>query len=110
MTAYPLPRYPRGANQPRSEAMANLRITGHEISSCADSAQIVGVAGFLESPLCVLKFVYDTGDSQILCLDGSAIRHLVAVLKSLVPGFSAIDALPVLVDIETGAASAWSPL
>jgi hypothetical protein len=84
------------------------RVTSHDISACASAPQIAGVGGFQEGPSTVLKFVYDTGDSDIVCLDDRAILHLVGVLKTLVPDIEAIDRRSVLVELE-GGLSAWSP-
>jgi hypothetical protein len=88
---------------------SNLRISPHEISSCGAAAQIVGVGGFREGSLFALKFAYDTGDTQILCLNDHAIQHLVVVLKSLAVKLEAIDALDILVELPSGAIRVWSP-
>jgi hypothetical protein len=94
----------------------SLYINAHELSSCEETDVVVGVGGLREGPRTVLKFVYDTGDTQILYLNDPAVQHLVAVLKTLVPKFSAIAGSPVEVDVpvdaEPGtdaAQRAWSP-
>jgi len=89
--------------------MTNLQITSHDVSSCEDDGQVVGVGGVQDGPLTVLKFAYDKGSTKVLCFEDSSIRHLVAVLKSLLPSLSAIDALSVSVDVNTGAVRACSP-
>jgi hypothetical protein len=110
MTPLPAVAILIGANRIRSEAMTiDIRVSQHEISSCADAAQIVGVGGFRDGPLLVLKFAYDTDDTHILCLNDSATRHLFAVLKALAREHSATEELFLWVDVNTGAASAWSP-
>lgn len=88
---------------------SDLKISPHEISSCDGAERIVGVGGFRKGPSLVLKFADGTGGTQIVCLNDYAIQHLVAVLKTLVPSFAAIDALPVMVDVGSDTQSAWSP-
>ncbi|MGZ3410207.1 MAG: hypothetical protein ACXWKC_16655 [Xanthobacteraceae bacterium] len=80
----------------------NLRISPQEISSSNPNEKIIGISAFQSGPLTVLKFAYDTGDSQIVYLDDRAILHLVAILKTLVPTFSSVGNLPLTADAANG--------
>lgn len=93
----------KGANQIRSEPMSNgIRPSHDELASCGDENQIVAVGGAHKGTMTFLKFAFRTGDTELVCLDESAARHLVAVLKSLVPKHEAIDALSIFVEPESG--------
>jgi hypothetical protein len=86
----------------------NHRLTSSEIAACGEREQIVAVAGIHKDSETFLRFVFRTGDTQIVSLDESAASHLVAVLKTLVPSFQAIEGLGLTVSSD-GAVSAQSP-
>lgn len=86
-----------------------LRVSEHEFSSCEDAPKVVGVGGLQEGPNFALKFAYDTGGIDLLCLNDTSVRHLIAVLKTLVPKHAAIETLPVSVETASGSVSTWSP-
>ena len=89
--------------------MANYPISHDEMASCGYENQIAGVSGAHKDPMTFLKFAFRTGDTELVYLDETGVRHLVAVLKSLLPKFETIGGLSIVVDLETGMNFASSP-
>ena len=70
---------------------------------------IVAVGGLRSDLSLFLRFAFRNGDTEIVCFDQCGMRHLVAVLKALVPSFEAIESPGVSVSVDDGAVSAQSP-
>jgi hypothetical protein len=88
----------------------DLAITQDEIATaCNPENRIIDVAGTHLDSVTVLKLAFGSGDIEAVSLDKTATENLIAVLKSLVPYFDAIEGTEVTVDTITGQATAKSP-
>ena len=58
--------------------------------------------------LTVPKLTFGNGETEVISLGDAAIERVVAVLKAVAPKFDAIEALPTIVDPETGRITASS--
>jgi hypothetical protein len=92
-----------------SSKIYNSSPTLTEIRSCDEADQIVAVGATRKDSRVYLRFVFGTGDTEVVFLDEAGTRHLVLVLKTLVPEFSTIGSLGVKVDLKTRVTSVRSP-
>ena len=81
-----------------------LQLSREEISTAREEAgwRVVDVTGTRLGSLTVLKLTFGNGETEIISLGDAAIESVVAVLKAVAPKFDAIEALPIIVDAETG--------
>jgi hypothetical protein len=88
---------------------SDLELSHEEISTARDPRwSVVGVAGTHLDSLTVLKLAFGNGETDVMSLDDAGIRNLIAVLRTIVPKFDTIAALPVGVNFETGRTTASS--
>jgi hypothetical protein len=71
---------------------SGLELSEDEISSAREARwKVVGVTGVQADSLTVLKLGFGNGETEVVSLDRAGIENLVAVLKSVVPKFDAIQ-------------------
>ena len=82
---------------------SGLELSEDEISTAREARwKVVGVTGVQADSLTVLKLGFGNGETEVVSLDHLGIENLIAVLKSIVPKFDAIQkTLPVIVDFDT---------
>jgi hypothetical protein len=82
---------------------SDLELSQEEISTAREAGwRVVHVTGTRLGSLTVLKLAFGNGETEVMSLNNTAIASLVAVLKAIAPKFDAIEALPIIVDPETG--------
>jgi len=83
--------------------MRDLELTPEEISGARDPRwKIIGASGTHLDSLTVLKLAFGNRETEVVSLDDVGIAILVSVLKAIAPKFDSIEALPIIVDSETG--------
>jgi hypothetical protein len=71
---------------------SGLELSEDEISTARDPRwKVVSVTGVHTDSLTVLKLGFGNGETEVVSLDHIGIENLVAVLKSVVPKFDAIQ-------------------
>ena len=81
-----------------------LALSADEISTARDARwKVVSVTGIQADSLTVLKLGFGNGETEVVSLDHTGIEKLVAVLKSVVPKFDAIQPnAHMTVNLDTG--------
>ena len=83
---------------------SGLELTEDEISTARDARwKVVSVTGVHTASLTVLKLGFGNGETEVISLDHIGIENLIAVLKSVVPKFDAIQkTAPITVELDRG--------
>jgi hypothetical protein len=86
---------------------SDLELSQHEISVARNPAySVVDVAGTHLDSVTVLKFGFRNRETEVISLGKAATENLIAILKSLVPYFDAIEGTSIAVDEDTGRTTA----
>jgi hypothetical protein len=82
---------------------SGLELSQEEISSAQNPEySVVDVTGTRLDSVTVLKFGFRNRETEVISLNKAAIENLIAVLKSIVPYFDAIEGTSITVDVNTG--------
>jgi hypothetical protein len=86
---------------------SDLELSQDEISVARNPEySVVDVTGAHLNSVTVLKFGFSNSETEVISLGKAATENLIAVLKSLVPYFDAIEGTSIAIDVDTGRTTA----